>query len=105
MGLVRFTFPLILLAFSMSLPLLIPTRSLVTRLLLLQLLLVIISLVTRHFTPGFSSKFLTVFRRVRRATADFAVDGWVGLFDSMAFGRGGWSDAVSKRCALSLRLS
>ena len=38
MGLVHLTFPLILLAFSTSLSLLIPTRTLVARLLLLLLL-------------------------------------------------------------------
>ena len=102
MGLVHFTFPLILLAFSMSLPLLIPTRTLVARLLLLWLLLVIIGLVARHFTSGFPGKFPTVFRHVRRATTDFAASAGIGLLDSLAFQRGGGCDAVSKRGALSL---
>ena len=60
MGLMRLTFPLILLAFSVSLPLLILTRTLVARLLLLLLLLGIISLVTRQLTSRLPSKFPTV---------------------------------------------
>ena len=82
----RNTFPLILLAFSASLPLLFPTRTLVTRFLLLLLLLGIISLVTRWLTSGFPGKFPAVFRGVRRTSADFAAGGWRGLFNGLAFG-------------------
>ena len=102
MGLMRLTFPLILLAFSVSLPLLIPTRTLVARLLLLLSLLGIISLVTRRFTSRLPGKFPAVLCCVRRAATDLAVGGWVGLFNSMALGGGGGSDAVSKRGALLL---
>ena len=96
------TFPLILLAFSASLPLLIPTRTLVARLLLL---LGIISLVTRRLTSGLPGKFPTVLRCVQRTATDLAAGGWVGLFNGLALGGGGGSDVVSKGGALSLRLS
>ena len=33
---------------------------------------------------------------------DFAAGGWVGLFNGLALGAGGGSDAVSKGGALSL---
>ena len=100
MGLVRFTFPLILLAFSASLPfpLLVPTRSLVARCLLLLSLLVI-SLVTRWLTSGLPGKFPTVLRRVQRAMTYLAVGGWAGLFNGLALRGGGGSNAVSKRGA------
>ena len=65
MGLVGFTFPLILLAFTASFPLLIPTRTLVARLLLLLLLLWFVSLITRPFTPGLPGEFPTVLCHVR----------------------------------------
>ena len=103
MGLVCLAFPLsfILLAFSVSLSLLISPRILVSRLLLLLSLLVI-SLVTRQLTSRLPSKFPTVLCCVRRAMTDFAAGGWVGLFNGLALGAGGGSDAVSKGGALSL---
>ena len=104
MGLIRFTFPLLLLAFSASFPLLISSRTLVTRLLLLQLLLVV-SLVTRQLTSRLPGKFPTVFCHMQRATTDFAAGRGVGLLDSLAFRRGGRHDAVRKRGALSFQLS
>ena len=102
MGLVRLTFPLILLAFSASLLLLIPTRTLVARLLLLLLLLDIISLVTRWLTSRLPGKFPTVLCHVQRAVTDLAAGGWAGLFNGLALGGGGGSNAVSKGGALSL---
>ena len=84
MGLVCYTFPFILLAFTASFPLLIPSRTLVARLLLLLLMLVIISLVTRPFASGLPSKLSTVFCHVRRAVTDLAVGRGIGLLDSLA---------------------
>ena len=83
MGLVRFTFPLILLAFTVFFPLL-SSRTLVAWLLLLWLLLVI-GLVTRWLTSGFSSKLPTVLCYVQRATTDLAASRGIGLLDSLAF--------------------
>ena len=83
MGLVRLTFPFVLLAFSASLPLLFPTRTLVARLLLL---LGIISPVTRQLTSGLPGKFPAVLRGVQRTLADFAAGGWRGLFNGLALG-------------------
>ena len=85
MDLIGFTFTFVLLAFSMSFPLLIPSRTLVTRLLLLLLLLVIISLVTRPLTSGFPGKLPTVLCHVQSATTDLAVGRGIGLLDSLAF--------------------
>ena len=70
-----------------------------------MLLLLVISLVTRRLTSGLPSKFPTVLCCMRRTTTDFAAGGWASLFNGLALGGGGRSDAVSKRGALSLRLS
>ena len=97
MGLMRLTFPFILLAFSASLPLsfLVPTRSLVTRHLLLLSLLVI-SLVTRRLTSGLPGKFPTVLHGVQRTVTDLAAGGWASLFNGLALG-GPWR-RMRERC-------
>ena len=97
MGPVCFTFPFILLAFSTSIHLLFPSRTLVARFLLLLWLLGIISLVTRRFTSGFPGKTPTVFCHVRRAATDPAAGRGIRI--------GGGDDAVSKGGASSFRLS
>ena len=97
MGLVCFTFTFILLAITASFPLFIPSRTLVARFLLLRLLLLGISLVTRRLTSGFPGKSPTVYCHVRRAMTDLAA--------GRGFNVGGGDVVVSKESALSLRLS